>query len=103
MSKRYDVVATTGTYMAGNEKKYVNRRVGAVIDTQNGPALVLDSSFNPAGCKVTEDGKVWLKLFEPRADDRAQQAAGYSQGQPSGQQPPAQGGYGGFDDEEPPF
>lgn len=81
MAKKYDVVATTGFYMAGNEKKYISRNVGSVIETQHGLSITLDASFNPAGCPITEDGKVWLKLFEPRQKD-AQQG-----GQQPSQQP----------------
>lgn len=68
MSKTYDVVATIGTYEKNGEKKYVTRNVGAIIETTKGPRLKLDASFNPAGCQRSEDGAVWLALFEPRED-----------------------------------
>lgn len=68
MAKLFDVVATTGTYTdrQTGETKYLTRNVGSIIETKNGKAMVLDATFNPAGCKATEDGKVWLTLFEPR-------------------------------------
>lgn len=67
MSKKYDVVATIGTYQNNQgETKYVNRTVGAIISTQKGPRLKLDASFNPAGCLRGDDGGVWLALFEPK-------------------------------------
>jgi len=84
MGKKYDVVATTGTYEKDGQKKFINKNVGAIIETQHGPRLVLDASFNPAGCHRTEDGKVYLALFEPRQDG---QGGGYAQ-QSGGQQPP---------------
>lgn len=86
MSKKYDVVATTGTYQKDGETKYINRNVGAVIQTKHGFRLALDASFNPAGCPKTDDGKVYLALFEPRDSDQSQQSGGQ----------PAQGG-GSFD------
>jgi hypothetical protein len=101
MSKKYDVVATTGTYQKDGETKYVNRNVGAVIQTKHGFRLALDASFNPAGCPKTDDGKVYMALFEPRDNDQ-----GNGQSNASGSHSGAQGG-GSFDgpadDEGPPF
>lgn len=64
--KKYDVVATLGTYEKNGQKKYVTRNVGSVIETSKGPRLKLDATFNPAGCIKSEDGGVWLALFEPK-------------------------------------
>lgn len=72
MSKKYDVVATVGRYEKDGQTKYITRNVGSVIQTQKGFRLALDASFNPAGCKVEEDGKVWLALFEPKPRDNQQ-------------------------------
>lgn len=66
MAKKFDVVATTGTYVKDGQTKYLTKNVGEIIETKNGLAMKLDASFNPAGCKITDDGKIWLKLFEPR-------------------------------------
>ena len=66
MAKQYDVVATTGTYVKDGQTKYLTKNVGEIIETKNGLALKMDATFNPAGCKITDDGKIWLKLFEPR-------------------------------------
>lgn len=76
MAIKYDVVVTTGTYQnKDGEKKFINKNVGAVIEAKHGLSLVMDATFNPAGCQITEDGKVWLKLFEPK-DSRAEPASG---------------------------
>lgn len=74
MALKYDVVATVGTYEKNGEKKYITRRVGAIVSTQHGPRLKLDASFNPAGCPRGEDGGVWLALFEPREQGQQQPA-----------------------------
>jgi len=88
MSKRYDVVATIGQYEKDGQTKYVTRNVGAVIQTQKGFRLKLDASFNPAGCQRSEDGGVWLALFEPRDDQQqTQQQAPRQQQQQSRQAP----------------
>lgn len=78
MAKVYDVVATTGTYVKDGVTKYLSKNVGEVIETKNGLAIKMDATFNPAGCTKTDDGKVWLKLFEPRE-------SGQQSGQQSGQ------------------
>ena len=61
-----DVVATTGTYtnQQGEEKKrYQN--IGAVIDKGNGPFLVLEKWFNPAGLESPV-----LSLFAPKGQEK---------------------------------
>jgi hypothetical protein len=94
MAKKFDVVATTGFYMKDGVKKYINKNVGSVIETEHGLSIKLDASFNPSALQRTDDGMVWLKLFEPkenRAPDAAQQA--YNKGM---QQQPQ--GFNQFDD-----
>ena len=76
MAKVYDVVATTGTYVKDGVTKYLSKNVGEVIDTKHGLAMKIDATFNPAGCTKTDDGKVWLKLFEPRQDSGQQSGQG---------------------------
>lgn len=93
MAKVYDVVATVGTYEKNGEKKYLTKNVGEVIDTKHGLAMKIDATFNPAGCTKTDDGKVWLKLFEPRQD------SGHQTGQGRAPQSPVND----FDDENLPF
>ena len=77
---KYDVVATVGKYEKNGETKYISRKVGAVIQTDKGFRMKMDAFFNPAGCKVDEDGSIWLALFEPRDDQQ--------QGQPQQRQQP---------------
>lgn len=88
MSKRYDVVATIGQYEKDGQTKYVTRNVGAVIQTSKGFRLKLDASFNPAGCPRSDDGGVWLALFEPRDDQQQTQQQAPRQAQRSQQAAP---------------
>jgi len=88
MSKRYDVVATIGQYEKDGQTKYVTRNVGAVIQTSKGFRLKLDASFNPAGCPRSDDGGVWLALFEPRDDQQQGQQQAPRQAQRSQQAAP---------------
>jgi single-strand DNA-binding protein len=88
MSKRYDVVATIGQYEKDGQTKYVTRNVGAVIQTSKGFRLKLDASFNPAGCPRSDDGGVWLALFEPRDDQQQPQQQAPRQAQRSQQAAP---------------
>lgn len=73
MGVKYDVVATTGVYEKEGQKKYLTRKVGVVISTDKGFRIKLDACFNPAGCQITEDGAIWLALFEPKPRDEQQQ------------------------------
>lgn len=95
MSKKYDVVATVGRYEKDGQTKYITRNVGSVIQTQKGFRLAMDASFNPAGCKVEEDGKVWLALFEPKPRDNQQGGYGNQQGGQSSGYGDQGGGFGG--------
>ncbi|WP_422383260.1 hypothetical protein [Roseibium album] len=100
--KKYDVVAGVGTYQdrSTGETKYINKNVGAIIQTEKGFRLCLDATFNPAGMKRGDDGKVWLSLFEPRPREQRQGQTNQDQGSED-----QQGGYGGsagpMDDEIP--
>lgn len=95
---KYDVVATVGKYEKNGETKYISRKVGSVIQTDKGFRMKMDAFFNPAGCKVDEDGSIWLALFEPREDQQQGQPQQQRQGQPQRSQqaaPPA------YDDDVP--
>jgi len=76
MSKKvYDIVATVGEYLDGQnqtKKKYLN--VGAVLKGDNGSYILLNKTFNPAG--LAEQGKdsIILSLFEPKPRDQVQSA-----------------------------
>lgn len=96
MGKKYDVVATVGKYEKDGIQKYVTRNVGAVIETDKGLSMTLDASFNPAGCPISPDGKIWLKFFDPRAD--GQQSSQPSQGRAAQSAP-----FADFDDSILPF
>jgi len=109
MAVKFDVVATIGTYTNKNgEKKYITRKVGSMIETQHGDALKLDACFNPSGCKVEEDGSVWLKLFAPKPAEPIPASGGLSRGLGNQQshfknEPQKPAGFDSFDDELPPF
>ncbi|MGC5620403.1 hypothetical protein [Enterococcus faecalis] len=85
---KYDVVATVGKYEKNGETKYISRKVGAVIQTDKGFRMKMDAFFNPAGCKVDEDGSIWLALFEPRDDQQQTQQQAPRQAQRSQQAAP---------------
>lgn len=86
MSKKYDIVAKTGEYTDRNgdtKARYLN--VGAVMQGQNGPYLLLNKTFNPAGLAEPDRESIILSLFEPRAND-GQQGQAQSRQQPPRQQ-----------------
>lgn len=72
-TKQYDIAVVTGSYndSQGNKKnRYQN--VGAVIQGDKGPYILLERWFNPAGI-VNPDGRsnVLLSLFEPKQGDQS--------------------------------
>lgn len=83
MSKRFDVVATVGEYTnAQGETKKRYQNVGAMVEGQNGPYIVLEAWFNPAA--IAKDGRVYLNLYEPQ--QRQQSSPQRQQSQPQRQQ-----------------
>lgn len=76
--KTHDIVAVTGTYTnAQGEEKKRYQNVGAVIDKGNGPFIVLEKWFNPAGLESPI-----LSMYAPKALQEKQQTE--AQPQPSG-------------------
>lgn len=72
-TKKYDVAVVTGSYTDSNgNKKNRYQNVGAVIQGDNGPYIILERWFNPAGI-ANPDGRsnVLLSLFEPRDGQQA--------------------------------
>lgn len=100
MGKKFDIVATIGTYEKQGKKQYINRNVGSVIETQHGLSIKLDACFNPAALPITEDGQVWLKLFEPREHIEKMQKDLGAAPQPA-QQAQAPSSFDNFDDDIP--
>lgn len=98
-AKKYDIAVKTGEYTnQQGETKGRYQNVGAVIQGDNGPYIIMERWFNPAGIS-NPDGRssVILSLFEPRQHDgqgqqpQQNQAPQQRQQAPHGQ--PQQGGY----------
>jgi len=68
MGKMYDIVARTGEYTDkdGNKKgRFMN--VGAIVENDKGPYMILERWFSPAGIPNPEDrSSLILSLFKPR-------------------------------------
>lgn len=67
-TKQYDIAVKTGEYKnSQGETKSRYQNIGAVIQGDNGPYILLERWFNPAGI-ANPDGRsnVLLSLFEPR-------------------------------------
>lgn len=68
--RTHDLAVVVGTYedRDGNEKKrYAN--VGVMMEGDNGPFILLDRHFNPAGVNG-KDGKIVISCFEPKERDQ---------------------------------
>ena len=102
--KTHDIVAKVGEYTdrQGNTKpRYKN--VGALMQGDNGPFIMIDRTFNIAGLPNDGRDNALLSCFEPRDDQQQgtrQQSARQSSNdaqRPSGQSRPA----ADYDDEIP--
>lgn len=68
MSKKYDLVVKTGEYTDrdGNTKARF-KNVGIVMEGQNGPYILLDRTFNPAGVPGQDNREsIIVSMYEPR-------------------------------------
>lgn len=65
--KKYDIVATVGTYQKNGETKSRFKNVGVVMEKDGRPYILIDRTFNIAGLP-NPDGRdnALLSLFEPR-------------------------------------
>lgn len=77
--KTHDLSVKTGTYRdsQGNEKARY-KTIGALMQGDKGPFIVLDRTFNPAGVPV-EDGRdqIIVSCFEPKPRDNQQSDTGF--------------------------
>jgi hypothetical protein len=68
MAKKYDAVVTTGTYTDKNgveKKKFKN--IGVVMEgNEGGLYMLLDVTFNPAGCKQEGKESIMVSFYEPK-------------------------------------
>ena len=83
MSKLYDCVVKTGTYVQNGEEKARWQNVGAVISGKDGSKLLLlEKWFNPAGIK--DDGgngeNVLIRLMDVNRNNSedSNQSGGYT-------------------------
>ena len=65
MIKKYDIVATVGTYQKGGQTKNKFKNVGVVMEKDGKPFILLDRIFNPAGLPGDKEN-VLLSLYEPK-------------------------------------
>lgn len=76
MGKKYDLVVKTGEYTDGQgQTKGRFKNVGVMMEGDNGPYLLLDRTFNPAGVGGN-DGResIIVSLYEPKDNAGQQQA-----------------------------
>lgn len=65
MIKKYDIVATVGTYKSNGETKNRYKNVGVVMEKDGKPFILLEKTFNPAGLPGDKES-VLLSLFIPK-------------------------------------
>lgn len=75
MGKKYDLVVKTGEYTDGQgQTKGRFKNVGVMMEGDNGPYILLDRTFNPAGVGGN-DGResIIVSLYEPKQEGGGQQ------------------------------
>ena len=71
--RKYDLAVKTGSYEnAQGETKNRYMNVGVVMESDNGPFILLDPAFNPAGVPRKND-RVLVSMFEPSQRAQPQQ------------------------------
>lgn len=87
MAKKYDLSVKTGEYTdsQGQTKgRYLN--IGVMMETDKGPYILLNRTFNPAGVPGNNDrDNIMVSLFEPR--DNQSQAPAQQRQAPAAQRP----------------
>jgi len=74
MIKKYDIVATTGTYQQDGETKNRYKNVGAVMEKDGNIFILLDRIFNPAGLPNKDNrGAVLLSLYPSKNNSNQEQ------------------------------
>lgn len=74
MAKKYDLVVKVGEYTDGQgQTKGRFKNVGVMMEGQNGPYILLDRTFNPAGVGGN-DGResIIVSMYEPRQEGQQQ-------------------------------
>lgn len=74
MAKKYDLVVKVGEYTDNQgQTKGRFKNVGVVMDGQNGPYILLDRTFNPAGVGGNEGREsIIISMYEPKQDGAQQ-------------------------------
>ena len=86
--KKYDLAVKTGTYINGQgEEKGRYENIGAVMVGENGPFLMLKTTFNPAGVPNPDNrDSILVSCFEPQQRQQPVQQQQQQQQQPRQQQ-----------------
>ena len=76
MAKKYDLVVKVGEYTdREGQTKARFKNVGVVMEGQNGPYVLLDRTFNPAGVSGNEGREsIIISMYEPRDNAGGEQS-----------------------------
>lgn len=77
MAKTHDLCVKVGTYQKDGKEKNRYLNVGAIIDSGNGPFIILNKTFNPAGIADDKDSVI-LSMFEAGSGGSAPAGGGGS-------------------------
>lgn len=92
MTKKYDLAVKTGSYQKDGETKNRYKNIGAVFQGDDGPFIMLDATFNPAGVPRKEGSdSIMVSCFAPRDNqgNGGGNGGGQRQAAPAQRQAPA--------------
>jgi len=74
MAKKYDLVVKVGEYTDGQgQTKGRFKNIGVVMESDKGPYILLDRTFNPAGVGGNEGREsIIVSMYEPRQEGQQQ-------------------------------
>ena len=76
--KTHDIAVKIGEYETAQGTKNRWQTVGALMQSDNGPFIILEKWFNPAGI-AGEKGGIMLSCFEPRQRGESAPQQSYTQ------------------------
>lgn len=69
-----DLLVKVGEYQQNGETKARWRKVGRIVDSDKGPFMLLDKTFNPAGVPDTRESDSILITMRPTDQDNGQRS-----------------------------
>ena len=82
-NKLYDLSVKVGSYEKDGQTKGKYKNIGVMMDSANGPYILLDKTFNPAGVPGQEGKEnIIVSCYEPQRQSNRAPDPGYDDSTP---------------------